>query len=1303
MQGKQDILFVGGLNSDDSLEMLPKGDYLDLENARNFDGNSDNKLGKITKVKGTTKITNNDRLSFVTTFDVDDNDIHTAILSYSQTVGTVKDSPNNKLYYFVYEIYSFDLIADRYYYVIYEYDNLLKKISNLVVRTTLEIFDKDLKVKWGNVISGKLTWCQKTIEPKMIEIERAINFTKNYYDNTELTPAYTVMTMQEFDVIRRPPVDIIKAEYKEDADYILNNLKGRLFQFRAKYVYIDNSESVWGMISTVALPYGEYDANGDYSNDHNFNYLELNYVKPSYDIKEIWLASRYIDRDGILRDFVVFEKQDVSDYAANDSVSYDFYNDISGKPLSDNEDTKLVDLVPLAAGTQEVISNPDRLAYGNITDPVFDNIDTDVTITVVATNITEAAQDIGSNTNSNVVFTSKNSLAAYRIDGRKLYLNGKGIVTMIQFDNTWIAAGANYITVKLTVKVSGVAYTYTTSQIIIEGLADEEITDKIIDRINTDYQEVGTATVAYRTRQSTAAADYQDFVDDMKGGSSNTYTHKWTGVESYQLYGATPTGHCIIIRAGLFFSNIPSLEEVVDFPTLSCKVRTLITSLSTKRYLSTKIGDLYMSANIVNGGDDLHYVYTPDGSNYPSVFKVKDFDGYLSVTYNSVPILLSAVSVAALQEDGLGRYLRPTLPPFGKYGVGLAYYDNNLRPMFVQELEDVFIERADEDYQKAIIYNLRLSINHVVPSRFKYWSVVLTKNLNQETLTEVDLSIDTTPITDDADYIYIDVNTSIDLWNTTYNNTTDVYQPYGFTRGDRVLLYNVTTSKYIDKEIIAVNDDGNIMIQLESLAAADIGDIVRFYTPQVRYVDPLYFEVGKIYPTAGIKTVLVDGEEYIYHETNTDIQNSTTPLVLDLPFGDIYLNAINMYALKTLIGTTTNPTYNEFFMPFYHSNLNSFGRTLYANDKLNLGFYGSRIRMSNALIQDSFTMGLNSFDSTDLLDIPEKHGTIQGLAELGYTLKVVTETKTMSIYINRTVTVDPNGVEGVLLIHKTLGTLAIPRESHGTIYPNSIEKTDKNLYLLDTLNGCSVRDSANGQFKISDYKYASFIKRLCKNIEASTSSVEVFSTFNINEYYIILDVKSSKFLGVPDDKGNAIVFNEDSSRWTHHLRLIDSRDNYPEWSDNIGNSLITFISGELFVNDDSDSYCEFYSKFQEPEIEFVFNENPKDVKLAVAMSIHANSLWQPNQDGDITIPPNITYANGMSSRLKPAKFRKKEGLFYSEFLHNGLTPNMTYDEGVRHGQKLRGNLMRIRLRNADKLPSDLFSVSIKYTSSELSY
>lgn len=1314
---QQDILFFGGLNSDDTLELLPQGDYLDLENARNFDGNSDNKLGKVSKIRSTVKVSNSKRLQYVSKTINGDTSLYTANLMFGQTMGTVKDEPNNILYYFVYEVYSFVGLNNRTYYTIYEFDDKTRTITNCVVRTQLAIFDNTKEIRFGNVVSGKLAWVQDTIQPKMIDIEKAINYTKNYYNQTVLNiPAYQQMTMDEFNLIRKPPIMPIEVNYPNegDTDFITNNIKGKLFQFRSKYVYNDNSESVWGIISGVALPYGETEANGDDA-DWNLNYINLSFIKPTPEIKEIWLSSRYIDRDGILTEFATFKKLDVTSNSVGEAITYKFYNDIDGTPLSTEETSKIVDLVPLAAGTMEVVSNPDRFVMGRVKDPNYPNITTDVDIEVVTTLIEVAEQD--PNTISNVVFESKTELSAYKITttldtalgfgtGKKMFMDGRGTCTMIKFNSDWITSGAVNITVKLKIRVNGVDYQYSTGQIYILGDTPIQILTKITDRINTDFHGAGgdeNTFVAFRDYNSGAGADVC-FGTAINGGMDNTDSSKWVGLLDFNFFGDNPAANTyIVIRTGLLLETYPTVAlETADFPKLTFKWFAInayqLSNNYDLRWTAWRVGYLYLhNGNVYDGEDNIYY--TPPSHDYNIV--VKNFDGYQTVNASN-PVLLAEYTAA--QTESYGLYIRPTLAPFGKYGVGIVYYDEYLRPSYVQEITEQYILREDADYNNPIIYKLRLTINHFAPLWARYWSVVLTKNLSQEKIQEVDLSIDLgTPITSDADYIYIDVNTSIDLWYTTFNNTTDVYKPYVFTRGDRVALYNNTTNKYIDKEIVAVDTDGKIMIQKGTLAVGDIAKIVRFYTPQVRYSEPLYYEVGRIYELDMLKLKNINGVYYRFHTTPESLQTSSVPLALTLDFGDIYVNAINHYALKKGVGTVASATYNEFFMPFYPSNLNNFGRAFQANKNVYTDFYNSRIRISNALTQDSFTMGLNRFSSGDLMDVPEKHGRIQGLVELGYTLKVITETKLMSIYVNRTVTVDPNGTEGVLLLNKTLGTLSIPETSFGTIYPNSIVKTNRNLYFFDTYNGCIVRDSANGQFKISDYKYASYVKRLAKVIDDNTDTCKIYSAFNINEYYLVVNYTSGKFVGMPDNKGNVLVFNSDLNRWTHHLRLIDPRFKTPEWGDNISNDFITFINSELFIHDAGTSYNEFYSNLLDSEVQFVFNDDPKSVKLLTAMSIHANKLWHSEDDGDILVPANANYPLGMSSRLKPVKFRNKEGLFYSEFMGNGLTSGMTYDEGIRHGQKLRGNLAKIRLRNSDKEVADLFSVSIKYTPSELSY
>jgi hypothetical protein len=1288
MEAKQDILFVGGLNSDDSLEFMPQGDYIDLENAENFDDTTDNKLGKVNKVKGNVMLTNNYRY-----------DPRSEFPFYSaKCCGSVKDSTNDNIYFMSYEIYS-DGVRANQYYAIYEYSNTTEAITNCVVRTSLKIFDETSWVKWGNVVDGKLFWTQESINnPKMIDIERAINFTKNTYDSTlELTPSYLQMTMDEFNVIRKPPITPIKAEYKNDANYIKNNLRGRLFQFRAKYIYYDNSESVWGMESDVVLPIGETLANGYFNDDmdYNFNYLQLSLSKDSSDIKEIWLASRYVDSDGILSDFSVFEKINVLEYNTVDAITYDFYNDIQGTVLSSNEDGKILDKVPLNAGTQDIISNPDRLTYANIKEAFWDNIDVDVDIEVVSEDITTGSEALSNNTN--VKFSSKTELQAYqRVSGLRptLRLNGNGICSMIKFDSNWISSEVEQIRLKISAKVGGVTHTYSTGQIDISGLTPSQITQKIIDNINDDYSSAGgTSTVAFKS--------YDNFINAVNGGSQNTNSAKWIGVEDYMFYGESPTGSYIVIRSGLVL-KLCGNDPNFSYPDTSVRIRTFGTTLETQRYVGWELGKYYILGSLEYQVNNMGFV-----SSQTFLIQVDNLEGYSSVVSFFNPISLSAVYNTS-QINDLSLYSTPTLNPFGKYAVGILYYDEYLRPCYVQKINEVDVQRGNSDYAQALIYRLQLTINHYAPTWAKYWTVVLSKNLNQETFTEVDLSIDTgTPITDDSEYIYIDVNTSIGLWESVYNNTGLVYQPYVFTKGDRVTIYNDTDNEYIDREIVAVDEDGKIMIEKGTLSDTDIGDIVRFYSPQVRYVEDVYYEVGKLYELSQ-DIYTIDGQEYKFHETSNGIEETaqtiTTPLTFVLSFGDVYLNSINHYAINVGIGTSSNPTYNEFYEPFYQSKFNSYGRSHVVNVKVKTNFYKSRVRISNALIQDSDTMGLCSFDSSDYMDVPDKHGKIQGIAELGYTLKVVTETKTMSIYVNRTVTVDPNGQEGVLLVNKTLGTLSIPEYSYGTIYPNTITKSGRSIYFLDTYNQCMVRSAANGQVKVSDYKYASFFKRLSDAIRLSGDYVQPFGVFARNKFSLILNIVSPRaFIGVPDNKGNAIFFNEDTNRWTHHLRLADNQDNTPEWGESIGTTLLTFLNGEVYIHDKNEQRATFYDDVKGSEIQFVVNQESKQVKLFSAISVHADKLWFPDQDGDILIPSSTTYPTGMSSRLKPAKFRQKEGLFYSEFLRNGLTPSMTYDEGVRRGQKLRGSIALIRLRNNVSTASNLFSVSIKYVNSELSY
>ena len=55
------------------------------------------------------------------------------------------------------------------------------------------------------------------------------------------------------------------------------------------------------------------------------------------------------------------------------------------------------------------------------------------------------------------------------------------------------------------------------------------------------------------------------------------------------------------------------------------------------------------------------------------------------------------------------------------------------------------------------------------------------------------------------------------------------------------------------------------MIEKGTLTDYDIGDIVRFYSPQVRYVEDVYKEVGQIYELSE-GTYSIGGQQYRLHQ-----------------------------------------------------------------------------------------------------------------------------------------------------------------------------------------------------------------------------------------------------------------------------------------------------------------------------------------------------------------------------------------------------------------------------------------------------
>ncbi len=1341
---KQDILFIGGTNSDDMRELVPQGDYLSAVNVRNISKEGNNEFGKITPRKGNLYVEN--------PFYVETEDSETykdLKLSERRTVGSVRDDATNKIYYFVYELYGTlqtDLLS---FWSIYEYDNTTETITNQVVRTSLRIFDQDNFIKFGSVLYGRLFWTQADIEPKSIDIERAINYTLNTLQNVQThQPAYLEMFMRDFNVYRVPPINPIKLDYFHEPLLKTNSIRGKMFQFRYRYVYNDNTYSVWSAISRTPLPTNEILPNGTWNESGENNAILLTFNVDSKDVKEVHIAKREYDGDTKQpSNFQLIERLRMIDFNITNGFGdyyYGFFNNVAGIELSSDEEQKLLDYVPLSANAMEVVMNPDKIIYGgDIVEPLRDNIETSVTLEIIKNSINEV--DTADNSTINIVSFNTDNIrtsimpravtkASTLPSKIKYYYNYSGACTAIYLPDGFTAEEIR-ITLNFTPIGSGNTETVVIPNINISGLTDIALIKSTIANAINGYTDTQYSinNAAFATKASFETVVHSNY--DLFSNAQTSFPYQWRYLQwafaANDIYPAQTTfsgyneggiyedtaglNRCVFIRTGYVLQA--KIGET--FKDAIVESKSLFIDTSDQRDIIRRIGfRLNLSfLNIAGFSDSSFYVNDEFGISsmpYITSLGVSNFN-FKKITETSGFIdnrgLISLNASSLFTDDDVAENqdltVRETLTPFGRYGVGIVYFDEAFRPCYVQSCDDISTTRDDDEYDEAIIYKIQMNISHFAPTWAKYWMPVITQNKNQQDFFEIDISIDEEEglieFTGANNQIKIRVNDAINLWFTEYQNTLDELKEYQFAKGDRIILYNTDSEKYFDKEVIKQDDDGYIYVSRGSDfdAIEDISSLIHIYTPrQINLVD-YYFEVGEL-------NDVLSGGRHRNNKTNVS-QTSTTTLEYIIDAGDVYLNAINNYRYLTDPEEDAwQPTYNKFYRPFYPSRMNSYGRVHIANKTIETSAVKDRIRISNATSDNSFVKNWNGFEYNEKVDLGEKFGSVTGLVMVGYTLKAITENKLISIYINRSAPVNPDGTEDLIITNRTIGAISIPEYDYGCKNPESIIKNDRNLYYINIDNGYVIRDSANGQFPISNYKMASFFYDIFGLLRKDlTKKIKVFGGFNKDDEEYVMVFNDGNFGGTLnlEEKCNAVVFNEATNRFVGFITQYDEDNKQPEWVDFVNNRMITFIDGKLWLENHKDAdRNSYYDVVRQSIVTTICNVSPKDIKTFQGIAIHATDKWSMPDSGDILIPATTTYPNGMSSRLKANKLVDKEGIFYSEFMGDGNTNGMTYIEGLLNGNALRGNTMTIKLRNLEPTDkSELFSLSIRFKLSELNY
>jgi hypothetical protein len=530
---------------------------------------------------------------------------------------------------------------------------------------------------------------------------------------------------------------------------------------------------------------------------------------------------------------------------------------------------------------------------------------------------------------------------------------------------------------------------------------------------------------------------------------------------------------------------------------------------------------------------------------------------------------------------------------------------------------------------------------------------------------------------------------------------------YNYRPGDRVRFVASTSSspvtpsskKIFDVKILDFTGDGIIVerpasvlwVPTKSSTNTTQDDyLIEVYTPkEQKESDPIFYESGEWFPVRYPGTSLRNWSKSDW--TYTAVSGITASSYGDFTvfnkqpfyFGDC--SRFQKFIYNDFRSNSTGTLYLRAIPSMSHIRDETYGRWEHATGrpypaymKLPVQkFKTTMARFSGKIVEQSFINNLNRMRDEDQYIYPSEYGRIRDLVNtnnaqvesVGSVLLAIGEREAWSIYVNRTTAEDLSGRTQVLLSDRVLGSFNTLLGSLGTFNPESVTRQEGRVYWWCTLLGSWARYGRDGLTKISDYKMRTWFKQisdtlLSKYTDADTPRViSGFDPFN-EELVTRIDHTSlpDEFRGYADYKGS--LFSESDKRW----KSCHTYD--PEIFAKIGNRLLLFKDGDVFIHEEGADYRTFFGFVQPVKIEPVFNPFMKDMKVWQALTVIATHAWEIERvlseyRGDKTV---------QQSRIPLSQVKDKEDTYYAPFFRDENSQGSLYK-----GDRMRSKAIKTLL------------------------
>jgi hypothetical protein len=1041
--------------------------------------------------------------------------------------------------------------------------------------------------------------------------------------------------VQGFTLAAPPSLIAASVAYGSDADRKINQLKGRTWQFSYRYVYLDWRRSTFAPPSLVPPPSQEEDNEGVENPDVTFNnFIQVGYNTGSEEVREIEFVVRSSDDPAtwfLFESVTIVNAQGDRLLSAHFSTSIKFYNDGLSPAVTTATVINLFSFVPIRAKHMELIEG-NRLAFANITEG-YASIETSVALVLSWENLAGITQQV---TNWAWAWIEQSD-GGVGID----WLNRFTLPTSEPTNN-----GDIYLRVQMSI-----------------GGAWTEIVHPFVNGDLSWPSGVRSALV------SLAVAEWgSGEVENTCFGSSTAW--EW----------------CMFPRNQASFGHQPP-------------------------YVYWDV-EWYIVSNTVSLVDK--YPTLKTGSNHE-----------WGIVYRDIAGRLGPINGA----NQITNYI-PFATESNNYSVGS-------RP------------------------NLEFQINHLPPNWAESWEIVYAGNKSMNYFLHAHVynwAYGKRDHDDSADIVGYDpdnrsfrVRIKASFSNTRTNLPGWSVEEYFWQKGDRIRIFGIVdqstgavdetpfepTAYIYDAEITAVFTDVDLGSTIgEDPAATEFQyEWIYFNVDEESPLQPTYtsgsatnkfpnnlfieiyrpftVETGLFFTTGMTYPIGIDVNGNKFHHGDDGLTSRYQVLTAQgVPSVVAQVTNTSHDAWKYLRSFRTQPEDTDVTIAIWSESqyasdfntqqiLNSRGFPIPFIASAQQNVLTKRLRHGGSIAIGSQVNNLSAFDFDDFLDLKDADGPIEGIREVGFTLKAIQYTRVISIYISRQESFTAAGDAQYLFTDKVFGSTRPSLNSWGSSHPNSVIVDNRHIWFWDQSEGIVVRDAPNGQVAISENKMKRYFTDKAREQDVINKDRQVATmAYSMESEEVFIMFSNADSTTGTDE---ITVMNETDQRWKSKIDLAYHHGQF-YW---VGKRLFHLkdLGTNLYEWWRGTDYLIIAGTRRTGSLGFYATGAPQKVKTFDAVHV-----YQTNQIpifSNVNVPVKASeVGTEMVTQILSANIKEREGVYYCEILRDTNTPEAvptSENNRLVNGRRLRGLYVYVEMQFTEiAVPVTLSNIAVVTTPSERS-